>query len=381
MQRVDLIVMNGLGGDGAVERMVGDARRAITLDLVQKATMTGAFASVVVSTNDPVLAEQVNGWPHVIVEMDPEEEAFHFGRRLRSLVAKHGMERVVYLGGGAAPLLTEATLQDMARQLREADRLFIANNFHSTDLCGLTPASVLLAVEPPENDNSLGWLLSQEGKLPARELPRTPATVFDVDTAIDLAILSLHPGVPPHTRAYLDSLALDTRHIEAASRVFVERGAQVLVAGRVSSTTMAYLERETACRTRVFSEERGMRSDGRLARGEARSLLAMHMESVGVERFFGEVIPQLGQAAFIDDRVIWAHRRLWPSANDRFSSDLLRPEEIADPWVRRFTEAAISCPVPVVLGGHSLVTGGLYVLVEAAWARSGVELQRLVEVT
>jgi hypothetical protein len=99
-----------------------------------------------------------------------------------------------------------------------------------------------------------------------------------------------------------------------------------------------------------------------------------------VEPFFGEVIPQLGQAAFIDDRVIWAHRRLWPAANDRFCSDLMRPDEIADPWVRRFTEAAMSCPVPVVLGGHSLVTGGLYVLVEAAWARSGVELQRLVEV-
>jgi hypothetical protein len=25
--------------------------------------------------------------------------------------------------------------------------------------------------------------------------------------------------------------------------------------------------------------------------------------------------------------------------------------------------------VPVVMGGHSLVSGGLYVLVEAAWAR------------
>ena len=123
-----------------------------------------------------------------------------------------------------------------------------------------------------------------------------------------------------------------------------------------------------------------MRSDGRLARGEAKSLLAMHMESVGVERFFGEVIPQLGQAAFIDDRVVWAHQRVWPSANDRFCSDLMRPKEIADPWVRRFTEAAMSCPTPVILGGHSLVSGGLYVLVEAAWARSGVELQRLVEV-
>jgi hypothetical protein len=39
----------------------------------------------------------------------------------------------------------------------------------------------------------------------------------------------------------------------------------------------------------------------------------------------------------------------------------------------------MSCPIPVVLGGHSLVSGGLYVLVEAAWARSGLDIPRLVE--
>ena len=71
-------------------------------------------------------------------------------------------------------------------------------------------------------------------------------------------------------------------------------------------------------------------------------------------------------------------RRIWPSAADRFYSDLRQPEKISDPWVRRFTEAAIEAPIPVVLGGHSLVSGGLYALVEAAWAR-GEDLARHVE--
>jgi hypothetical protein len=122
-----------------------------------------------------------------------------------------------------------------------------------------------------------------------------------------------------------------------------------------------------------------MRADGRLERGEVRSLLGMHMTSVGIERFFHEVIPQLGQAAFLDDRVLWAHCGVWPPASDRFNSDLYRPDGIVDPFIRAFTEAAMSCPIPVVLGGHSLVAGGLYVLVEAAWARSGLNLPRLVE--
>lgn len=123
-----------------------------------------------------------------------------------------------------------------------------------------------------------------------------------------------------------------------------------------------------------------MRADGRLERGEVRSLLAMHMLNVGMDRFFQEVVPALGRSAFFDDRVLWAHQGVWPSGSDRFYSDLLNADAIADPFVRQFTEAALACPVPVVLGGHSLVSGGLYVLVEAAWDRSGLNIPRLVEV-
>jgi hypothetical protein len=133
------------------------------------------------------------------------------------------------------------------------------------------------------------------------------------------------------------------------------------------------------CRTRVLSEERGMRASGRLARGEVRSALGMHIEAVGLQRFFQDVIPKLGQAAFIDDRVLWAHHGAWPCAEDRFNSDLYRADRIGDPFVRRFTEAALACPVPVVLGGHSLVSGGLCVLVEAAWTMGGVDVQRVLE--
>jgi hypothetical protein len=149
------------------------------------------------------------------------------------------------------------------------------------------------------------------------------------------------------------------------------------VAGRVSASTWAYLEQETACRVRLFSEERGMRASGRQARGEALSLLGFYLEEVGLERFFA-TLATMSQAAFLDSRVLFAHRKIWPSAADRFYSDLRQPEKINDPWVRRFTEAAIAAPIPVVLGGHSLVSGGLYALVEAAWAR-GEDLARHVE--
>ncbi len=209
------------------------------------------------------------------------------------------------------------------------------------------------------------------------ELPRNAATQLDVDTPVDLMTLRVHPAVGPHTRRYLDGLELDTTHLERALEFFTDRDAQVLVAGRVSASTWAYLESETVCQVRLFAEERGMRASGRQARGEVRSLLGFYLEEVGVEGFF-DALGELCQAAFLDSRVLWAHLGLWPPAADRFYSDLRRPERISDPWLRRFTEAAISAPIPVVLGGHSLVSGGLYALVEAAWAR-GEDLPRRVE--
>ncbi len=108
-----------------------------------------------------------------------------------------------------------------------------------------------------------------------------------------------------------------------------------------------------------------MRASGRLSGGLVRSLLADYLELVGLERFFEEM-GNLADAMFLDSRVILAARKSWPSPADRFYSDLRRPQDIADPFLRDFTAAALAAPLPVVLGGHSLVAGGLRALLEAA---------------
>jgi hypothetical protein len=92
------------------------------------------------------------------------------------------------------------------------------------------------------------------------------------------------------------------------------------------------------------------------------------MDAVGLDRTF-ETLATMAQAIFLDSRVVFAHRGLWPTAADRFHSDLRQPVRISDAFVRALTEAAMAAPVPVIMGGHSLVSGGMYALVEAAWAR------------
>ncbi|MBC7262907.1 MAG: hypothetical protein H5T64_00940 [Chloroflexi bacterium] len=374
-----VLIMAGIhSGDEAVN-MVAGARQAITLDLVERALAIPGVDHVLVSTNSPALAERLSTYP-VIIEMDSAGETFHFGKRLRDLVCRHHMKRVFYLGGGSGALLNPGQMTHIIDDLRRGEQVLITNNFYSTDFAAFAPATVLESVAPPANDNDLGWTLGEHAGLPNRSLPRCAATLLDVDTPTDLMTIASHPGVGPHTRAYLDSLALDLSHIQRAMAVFVDREAEAIIAGRVGAETWAYLERETACRTRIFAEERGMRASGRLAQERVRSLLGEYLRLVGAERFF-EALAWMGQAAFIDSRVIFAHLGVWPPAADRYNSDLLRPERIADPFVREFTAAAITAPIPVVLGGHSLVSGGLYALVEAAWAHSGVNVPRYVDHT
>jgi CTP:molybdopterin cytidylyltransferase MocA len=362
-----MLIMTGSSEDSPPERMVSLARQAITLDLVERALSVPLLRPIVVSTNSTGLVHRLTQYP-ICVELDDPDDAFHFGRRLAELVSRHGMERCFYIGGGAGPLLPASDMASIAEAILSADRLLVTNNFYSSDFAAFSPASVLLEQPPPKNDNELAWLLGEDAGLPLHELPRSGATQFDVDTPTDLLTLTAHPGAGPHARKYLDGLDLDTSALDAALPLMLDRNATILVAGRVSSATWSYLERETACSARVLSEERGMRASGRLVRGEARSLLGYYLEAVGLERLFHE-LATLGQAIFLDNRVLFAHRRLWPSDADRFYSDLRRPDQVTDPFVRALTEAAMAAPMPVIMGGHSLVSGGMYALVEAAWAR------------
>lgn len=362
-----LLIMTGAGEGSEPEKMVSLTRQAVTMDLVERALNVPRLRPIVVATNSSELARRLAEYP-IQVDLDDPTQPFHFGRRLLELIKQYQMERCFYLGGGAGPLLPADDMASMADRLLATDRLLITNNFYSSDFAAFSPTSILTGYPPPENDNELAWLLGEDAGLPIRELPRSAATQFDVDTPVDLLTLAMHPAAGAHTRACLESLPLDLSPLEAALPLMLDREATILVAGRIGSTTWQYLERETACSTRVFSEERGMRASGRLARGEARSLLGYHLDAVGMTRFF-KALGNLGQAVFLDNRVIFAHRGLWPTAADRFYSDLRQPGQIEDPFVRALTEAAIAAPVPVIMGGHSLVAGGMYALIEAAWAR------------
>ncbi len=75
----------------------------------------------------------------------------------------------------------------------------------------------------------------------------------------------------------------------------------------------------------------------------------------------------MGNALFLDTRVLFAHARRDVSGADRFAADLGLVSEIRDDATRDLAAAAWQADYPIVMGGNAAVSGGLWALVDAAW--------------
>lgn len=340
-----------------MEDMVAGCQWAVVKDIIEPALQADIFNEVILITEHEV------NLPEVIVEHGGRP--FHFGEKLKQVIDEYKIEIPVYIGGGSIPLLTAEELASVAHRVSAASDTVITNNPFSCDLVAFTPGEAIHAIEPPATDNPLAQLLVSRAGLNEIALPKTAAYQFDVDTPTDLLILKLHLGAGRHTRAYIDELDLDTSRLERGVSLLADVDAQITVAGRVGSYVWSQLERDTSCRVRMLAEERSLNADDRAKRGEVCTILGFYLEQVGVEHFF-ETLAQLGHAAFIDTRVLFTHLRLELTDADRFNSDLGRHEAIENPFAREFTRGAIEAQIPIILGGHSLVSGGLLALIEIA---------------
>jgi hypothetical protein len=262
-------------------------------------------------------------------------------------------------------LLTADQFASVATAIRDQDRAVIANNINSTDWAAITPASTAGEwIERLDNDNALGWVLSNDAGLRPITWPSSPATRLDIDVPIDAQIAVLHPHCGLNLRRVVTDLGWDDARLRAARTVIATRATRVILAGRVPSWAWAQMEKSTQCWVRVYSEERGMRAAGRLQSKQVRSLLNEHLHAVGLKRLIDDLCG-LADAMVWDTRVLWAANGVWPAEVDRYASDLGQVEAIGDPFIRDFTQAVIDAPIPIVTGGHALVSGGLWALLEA----------------
>lgn len=351
-------------GESEPERVLASAQYAVALHNSRLSIDIGIFDKHILVTNEPGLFHITTDG--LEVELSPEE--FHFGRCLKDVLERHNAEKACCLGGGSMVLASEELFRRVGEQLSGGTNVIITNNIYSGDMTAFTPTNALGRIPLPAIDNPLPRLLRDTAGLEAVNLERSIETMMDIDTPTDLAVLSMYPRLPEVLKPQMVATELQRDQISQAMACFTDREARITVAGRVNSYVWSRLEMETACRCRVVSEGRGMRAEG--SGGSGNSILGYILEESGVEGFFSK-LAAMGDAAFLDTRVLFNHIGKSFITADRFYSDMLEPDEIADPWLREFTVGAREAAIPVVLGGHSLVSGGMLALIDAAWEEFG----------
>jgi hypothetical protein len=318
----------------------------------------------------------------------PGHVPFHWGAwfstaaraaRREANAAGRTVGAIGYAGAGALALLGDGQIKEL---LSPIPGQVVANNRYSADAFVVAGDvdTALEALAGCGTDNAAVRCLEDAG-FAWRDLADARWSRFDVDTPLDLSLLRLATRLPG-TRvldgvvaAFLEQAMvpgggpLEVPGLEAVGEVIRSREAQLLVAGRIPSAAWAYLETESACRVRCFIEERGMRS----ARDHVpRSLLADWSERLGPADLVAE-LATLADAVIVDSRVVMAARArssdagAWPPQEERFASDFLDHATIETAWLKELTVAAAEASVPVLLGGHALVSDGLRLLVDTAW--------------
>ena len=325
-----------------------------------------------------------------IVGGPPDDRSF--GDRLRELVADVGSGGLVVLGSGSIPLATAGDRRALVAAAAGEARRALANNRYSSDVVAISRVEALPAIPDLPGDNALPRWLEEVAGYEVDDLRRRWRLAIDIDGPLDLVLI----GAGERAAAGGDLSLLESR-IDALRAVASDPRAELLVTGRTSSATLAWLERHTAARTRAWVEERGLRAASRLAQGTAAggrpsvasrrdrppgSVLGILLDRDGPGSL-GDHLARFADAAIVDSRVLLAHRvgadeTGWPAAEDRFASDLLLAEGIADPWLREFTTSAAAASIPVLLGGHTLVGPGVRLVIGGArgqtpWRRPRAE--------
>lgn len=357
MKRTAAAIFHPPIGTTEPERFVAAGKVASSEDLI-RALRPHVDETVVVVSGDT--SERFRGLDVEVVRPDPHEP-FDFGATLKRLVRERGIDALLYFGSGSGGLLSDDSIETLTAFAERDEPGALFNNFYSCDFAVFASAPSLLDVKFPDNDNGLGFALSDAG-IPCFPLSRSVETEFDIDTPVDLLALRASGRGGSATRRFLTDSKLEHPTLSSVCDRLADRTSFVHLYGRINPTTWGTFERQVACRTAGVVEGRGMR-----AYGGARPLLLQRiLREDGPVAFFAR-LARIADAAVLDTRPLLAVDGRLPPASDRFASDLFLAEEIKDPGWRAFAEAAAVAPIPVLLGGHSLVSGGLYLLAEASW--------------
>ena len=357
MSQVLVVIFHASAGGGRLETVAGRACHANAEDLIEK--LADIASDIVVATPH---AEDTAAFRRLGAEIfdTPSGDAFHVGETLTEILRRKGANAVLVLGSGSGVLLEDSHIATLAEFTGRSAPAALLNNFYSCDFVALSSAQALLEIPLPPSDNALGFALADAG-IPCFATPRDAASQFDIDVPMDLCLLKQADRGGPALRRVLDTWEVEHPTLGALCEVLADRSAFVQLGGRIQPGTWQAFEQATACRTGGWIEGRGLKGYPDKRERFVQSLVADDPIA------FFDRLAKAADAAILDTRPLLAAGNELPPAQDRYASDLFLADEVLDPRWRAFTEAARDASIPVVLGGHNLVSGGLFLLADRCW--------------
>ena len=284
-----------------------------------------------------------------IVGGPPDDRSF--GDRLRELVAEVGPGGLVVLGSGSIPLATASDRQALVAVAASEARRALANNRYSADVVAIARVETLPDDPGPPRRQRAAALARGGRRLPGRRpAPALAARDRHRRAARPRPRRRRRDARPAATCARLDvagSAARPRRRRPTRApscwwpdgprrRRWPGWSGTVPPGPGRGSRNAACARHRGSPRGRAHGDDVGpgvaTRPAGR------RSILGALLDRDGPGSL-GDHLGRFGDAAIVDTRVLLAHRlgadeAGWPAAEDRFASDLLLPERIADPWLR-----------------------------------------------
>lgn len=342
--------------DSDAVRMVDEARAAVVCDTATLALEAGFRRVRVFST----------------VELDGVTvEPTHPNRAIGDIVAEaaSNAEAAVCYAGSGMPAMSRDDWAGVLAILQNGRA--VSNRMFSCDWLGVPSGRMLSSIEGEEVDNRFALRIRDENTVEVEQFERSARSLLDLDTPTDLTVLAACAKVGSlQIGSYLAAVLEEwaglllpaERGVEEVFDVMTKRDAELMIAGRISGSDWAVVDRDTSCRVRVLSEERGLR----MRETQGRSMLAALYESCGAENFM-TMLSEMSDSMIWDTRPFFSHLDWNLSRSDRFWADLGRWDAISHEPLKELVQGI--GPHQVLTGGHSLVAGGMLAGIDQAWTR------------
>lgn len=339
---------------GSISESIKETREQMIFDTCQKMFESGYFNSAII-VGDENLQKKIEKVNFLIFEKI--EKDFNIGKKLLEIINKHSLDKILYFGSGSCYFLTLDELKFISEKTVKGQ--FLSNNPISSDFVSFSSSDLNdeIISNFPNIDNYFSSYLMSKTSLKYVKMPVSLGSIFDIDTPSDIAILSKITDNSSRVGEYISKSIFKNIDLDRFIKILSSKTSEIFVYGRINPLNLYMAERNISCKIRFLSEERGLKVRDRAFA----SLLEYIFQPENFDNFF-RLFENICDGGIFDTRVIFSLFAGKYEQEEAYLSDMLMWEKINNPFIKSFTKKVSESRVPIILGGHSVVNGGLMAL-------------------